>query len=146
VYIPPLTEQNVYLHRRDKSVGHPEDLGDYDVLAFLPDKNIVISIECKDVLPAFSLKDAKTLRETIFGKSNEDKGQFNQILKRENYLNDNIVNVAKTLDWELDEDNLPRIMTLYVARRTYWWTEFPPDDIKATFLQIDMLDEFIKGL
>ena len=51
---------NVYLHRIDKERNHP-DIGDYDVIGFYPEKNVVLNIECKDILCPYCLKDSRRL-------------------------------------------------------------------------------------
>jgi hypothetical protein len=66
--------KNARLHRFDKQGKHPPDLGDYDVLGFYPEKNCILSVECKDILPVFCFKDLKRLREKFFGRSQKDKG------------------------------------------------------------------------
>jgi len=91
----PYVQINCKLHKLDDRGGHPIDLGDYDVLGFYLDKNIVFNVECKDILPVFCLKDAKRLREKIFGKDTEDEGHFRQINKRQAYLSDHLLEIAQ---------------------------------------------------
>jgi len=142
----PYARPNLELHSVDKNRDHPSDLGDYDVLAFYLKKNTVLNIECKDILPAFCLKDAKRLRETIFGKENKDEGHFRQINKRRDYLLLHLLKIAQALKWPIDVNNLPKIVTIYLTRMTYWWTKFPPKDFKTVFLRVDMLSKFIEDL
>ena len=142
----PYARPNLELHSIDKSRNHPSDLGDYDVLAFYPQKNIALNIECKDILPAFCPKDAKRLRETIFGKDSKDEGHFRQINKRRDYLLLHLLGIAQSLKWPVDVNNLPKIVTIYLTRMTYWWTKFPPKDVKTIFLQVDILSKFIEDL
>ena len=142
----PYARHNTALHKLDKEKNYPLDLGDYDVLAFYPGKNIILNIECKDILPAYCPKDAKTLQETIFGKDNKDEGHFRQINKRRDYLSLHLLEITQTLKWPIDINNLPKIITIYLTRTTYWWTKFPPRDVKTVFLRIDMLSKFIEDL
>lgn len=142
----PYARYNTELHSIDKNKNHPLDLGDYDVLAFSPGKNIILNIECKDILPAFCPKDAKRLRETIFGKDNNDEGHFRQINKRRDYLSLHLLEIAQALKWPIDVNNLPKIVTIYLTRMTYWWTKFPAKDVKAVFVQVDMLSKLIESL
>jgi hypothetical protein len=128
------------------SPSHPLGLGDYDVLAFIPEKNVILNIECKDILPAYCLKDAKRLREKIFGRHGKDRGHFEQIEKRQSYLTEEILSIAKDLSWPISVDALPKIVTIYLTRLTYWWTRFPPREVSALFLQVDMLAQFIREL
>lgn len=128
------------------SPSHPSDLGDYDVLAFIPEKNVILNIECKDILPAHCLKDAKRLREKIFGRPGKDQGHFAQIEKRQRYISEQLPNVAKTLAWPVNVDTLPKIVTIYLTRLTYWWTRFPPREVSALFLRVGTLAKFIEDL
>jgi len=142
----PFAMPNAKLHKLHKGENHPLDIGDYDVLAFYPGKNVILNIECKDILPPYCPKDAKTLQETIFGKDNNEKGHFRQINKRRDYLLLHLLEIAKALEWPVDVNNLPKIVTIYLTRMTYWWTKFPPKDVKTIFLQVDMLSKFIEYL
>ena len=36
-------EKEVYLHKRDRNSGYPDDLGDFDVIAFLPEHNVLLN-------------------------------------------------------------------------------------------------------
>jgi len=74
------------LHRVDKAGNHPKDLGDYDVLAFYPQANTILNIECKNILPVYCIKDAKTLRETIFGIPVKMRGIFVRLINDRNIL------------------------------------------------------------
>jgi hypothetical protein len=134
------------LHRLDKAGNHPKDLGDYDVLAFYPQANTILNIECKSILPVYCIKDAKTLRETIFGIPGKDEGHFRQINKRQKYLMDHWATIARAFNWPLDLEKPPRILSLYVTPTTYWWTRYPPHKVNTTFVQIEMLMNFIEGL
>ena len=124
----------------------PRDLGDYDVLAFYQKKNIILNIECKYIVHAYCLKDAKTLRETIFGKEEKDKGHFRQINKRLYYLSLHLLEIAQALKWPIDVNTLPKIITIYLTREIYWLTKFPPKEVKAIFLRVDMLSKYIEDL
>jgi hypothetical protein len=136
---------NCILYDRDRAGGHPNDLGDYDVLAFYSEKNVILNIECKDNLPPFCLKDATRLKRTIFGDG-DDEGHFRQINKRRNYLLKNVQKIADGLHWPIDSQNLPRVVTIYLTRDTFWWTRFPPIDTGVTFLQCTQLFMFIEKL
>jgi hypothetical protein len=137
---------NAKLHRLDRSGNHPEDLGDYDVLAYLPQSNSILNIECKNLLSVFCPKDMKTLRETIFGIPGKNNGHFRQINKRQEYLVANWSAIFKTLKWPLNQEKPPEVISLYVTPKTYWWTRFPPSDVVTIFLQIELLSTFINNL
>ena len=139
-------EKNLFFHKRDKNGNHPGDLGDYDVLAYYPQKNVVINIENKDLLPPFCLKDTRRLRESIFGSSSLAKGYLGKVESREKYLQDNILQIGMFLNWNLDAANPPKVISLFVSRMVYWWTHFPPRITTVKFLRIDFLHDFIKSL
>lgn len=140
------SEKNVKLHTRDRKGNHPTELGDYDVLSFYPEGNVVLNIENKDILPAFCLKDAKRIREKIFGKSDKDRGYLEKVEKRENYLKNNLVKISKALNFSINPNDLPRVISLFVSRRSYWWTRFPLRQTKVKFLRIDLLSNFLENL
>jgi len=142
----PHARMNCKLHQLGPKGYHPADLGDYDVLAFYPVKNVVLNIECKDILPVHCLKDAKRLREKIFGRPDKNEGHFEQINKRQSYLSNCLPEIASALEWPIDSENPPKIITVYLSRRSYWWTRFPPKEIDAVFLRIDLLSKFINDL
>ena len=142
----PHIRKNLKLYNLKPKGSHPSELGDYDVLSFYPDKNIVFNIECKDILPVHCLKDAKRLREKIFGRPGKDEGHFGQINKRKDYLAEHIFDIGTALEWPMDSKNPPEIITIYLSRRSYWWTSFPPEEIEAVFLRIDLLSDFIRNL
>lgn len=139
-------EPNVDLANRDKSAGHPGDLGDYDVLAYIPNSHVILNIECKNLSKVFCLKDAKRLRETIFGEPGKDEGHFRQIRRRQKYLEEHWEAVAKLMRWPLTSTTPPKILPVYVTSTAYWWTRFPPYEVPTQFIQINLLSEFIKGL
>ncbi len=136
--------KNCDLH--DVNTFYPAELGDFDILAYLSEKNVILNIECKDILPVFCLKDAKRLREKIFGRPGKDQGHFEHIDRRQKYLTENVRQIAKDLSWPLAGDAVPKIVTIYLTRLTYWWTRFPPREINASFLRVDMLANFIQDL
>ncbi|MGF6899707.1 hypothetical protein [Paraburkholderia sp. GAS348] len=61
------------------------DVGDFDVLAYWPETNTWLSVECKYNQPPFCLKDARRLRERIFGVP-PDRAQFAKIEGRRAFL------------------------------------------------------------
>jgi len=139
-------EQRVELHKRDKAGRHPLSLGDYDVLAFYPTKNIVFNIECKDLPPPFCLKDAMTLRELIFGVPNKHRGYIDKVNNRKDYLEKNIALFFKALKWPIDTSKPPDVITIFLSRQNYWWTRFPPIETNIIFLKISRLSYFIDKL
>jgi hypothetical protein len=139
-------EKNVFLHKRNKKGGHPESLGDYDVLAFWPGKNMILNIEDKDIIPPYCLKDAKTIREDIFGHSPRDQGYLVKVEKRALYLSKHLQEIVGILGWKVNPNELPTVVSLFVTRHSYWWTKFPPRPTNVYFVRIDMLDRFLNDL
>ncbi len=142
----PLAQKNLKLDKLEPKGHHPQELGDYDVLSFHQDKNIILNIECKDLLQAHSLKDARRLREKIFGIPGKSQGYFEQINRREDYLKKHLAEIARALRWPIDEKNPPKIITIYLSRNSHWWTSFPSEGINAEFLRADLLSDFINKL
>lgn len=137
---------NVRLDRIDKKGNHPPSLGDYDVLAYYPEKNTVLNIECKDISPAFCLKDAKRLRDRILGPSGKEGGYLRRIIRRQEYLLTHLPKVAGALEWPIEGGTSPKIIPMYLSRRAYWWTRFPPFSTDVVFLRVDLLSNFIEQL
>jgi hypothetical protein len=142
----PFVEKNLFLHKRDHSGQHPDNLGDFDVLTFLKDANVLLIVECKDISPPFCAKDSKRLRETIFGADETDLGHFEQILRRQDYLRHHIQVTMDILKWPIDDQNWPKVMTYYVSRRSYWWTKFPYKQVEAKFCRVDLLAAEIESI
>ena len=137
-------DKEVKLHKRVKKGKHPEELGDYDVLAFLKQKNLILNIECKHLNQVFCLKDAKSLRENIFGRG-EDKGYIEKIIKRENYLKNESEKIMEIMKWPFDK-KLPEIISLFVSKNLYWWAINPPYTNNIKFVTIDSLGKYISNL
>lgn len=142
----PHARKNLKLHELKPKGIHPSELGDYDVLAYYPEKNVVFNVECKDILPVYCLKDAKRLRNKIFGRPGKDDGHFTQINKRKEYLSVHIFDIATALDWPVNPEKPPEIITIYLSRRSYWWTHFPLKEVGAKFLRVDLFSDFIEDV
>ena len=121
-----------------------EDVGDYDVLAFWPALNRWLSIECKYNQPPFCLKDARRLRDRIFGVGS-DHGQFSKIERRRGFLTANLNRLHALLGWPEPESGLtPAITELYVSRNIYWWMMNPPYVVPTQFVRVDGLDFWLR--
>jgi len=129
---------------------HDQSLGEYDVLAYLPQQNILLNIECKDIIGAFCLKDARRVRNRIFrseqekGRKVKNPGNLLKVEKRELWLSKNVSTFAKVLKWPIKKD--PKIISIYVTRTDYWWTKFPPRPTTVQFMRIDFLDKYLHDL
>lgn len=85
--------KSLYLHKRG---SHPQNLGDYDGLAYDEQTETVWCIECKEFEKVESSYDSFQLQQRWFG----EKGKLQQFEKRVQYLNDHIVQVASDLNFK----------------------------------------------
>lgn len=129
---------------------HDQSLGDYDVLAFIPETNTLFNIECKDIIGAYCLKDAKRIRDRIFrpeiekGRKVKNPGNLIKVEKREDWLSKNYSTFANVLKWPIKVK--PKIISIYVTRVDYWWTKYPPRKTTVNFSRVDFLDNFIDSI
>lgn len=134
-----------YAERVNYSRGtHPQEIGEYDTLAYLENENILLNIESKDMDNVYCLKDAKRLKEKIFRLEGKHKGNLLKVEDREEYLRNNTQNFRDKLNWPI-KDN-PTIVSLYISRKYYWWTKYPPRPTSVTFLRLDLLDDYLSDL
>lgn len=138
-------ERRLDLSKRDKKAGYPRALGDFDVLAHIPEKNVVLNVECNDRVPAYVLKDAKTSIEKLFGKPGGKRGKISKVEKRQEFLEANMEKIASTLGWDLGVKEI-NIIPVLISRQLFWWTRFPPVETKVRFERIDCLGELIESL
>ncbi len=122
-----------------------EDVGDFDVLAYWPDANVVVAVECKYNQPPHTVKDSRRLRDTIFGDSEEDRsGQLNRISRRRQFLAKHRARMLELLKWPATEKEDSQYIELYVGREVYYWMVHPPYPVPTQFVRVDMLDSWIK--
>lgn len=122
-----------------------EDVGDFDVFAYWPDANLVVTVECKYNQPPYTVKDGRRLRDRIFGKAEDDKaGQFSRILRRRQFLEKNRLRMLELLKWPQSEGKPFRHVELYVSRDVYYWMVHPPYPVPTKFVRVDALDTWIK--
>lgn len=122
------------------------DIGDYDVLAYFPDSNKWVMVECKYNQPAYCLKDMNRLRVKIFGKDELDtKSHISKVRGRYNFLLTDYDRIRKSLNWPQPLKNKKiEITNLYISKNTYWWFRYPPYEVDLNFVQIDFLDQWLK--
>jgi hypothetical protein len=122
----PFVKRGIDFFRKFRSEGF-EDVGDFDVLAYWPADNLLVAVECKYNLPAFTMKDARRLRDKIFGKAESDRA------------------VLELLEWPEPESKPTANMELYVCRDVFYWMIHPPYPVSTKFVQVDVLDAWIKN-
>lgn len=138
--------KGVYPHQFDKDIA---DIGDSDVLAYLEEKNVLLNIESKIIDPPHSNKDSGRMQRRIFGETKEDgsfvKGDLQFVEERGRYLKANGKQLIEKLGWRCLSAE-PRVVSLFVTRIGYWWTKHPPIPTDVKFVEIRLLDDFIKNV
>lgn len=131
-----------FKHRYPKEAF--EEVGDFDVLAYWPDRNFWLAIECKYNKPPFAIKDARRLREHIFGKSDAG-GHIEKIVRRRAFLSGNAERLRTLLGWPEPEVSTASGIDLYVCPRIFYWMRNPPYPVDTEFVRIDMLDAWLQS-
>jgi hypothetical protein len=137
------------LHKADRDGNHPIDLGDYDVLAFIKNKNMLVYIECKWMDPPYCLKDARRLRQKIFGRittsGSFENGYIQKAERRAEYLTSHLSDIMRALKWH-PESMPPHLVALFVTQMGFWWTRFPIIETQMKFVNLKLLDDYISKL
>lgn len=124
-----------------------EDVGDFDVLAYWPDSNTLVTVECKYNQPPRTMKDSRRLRDRIFGKAENDRaGQFSRILRRRQFAEKNRQKMLSLLKWPAPTADKQRDVELYVSREVSYWLIHAPYLVPTKFVQVDVLDSWIKNV
>jgi hypothetical protein len=140
----PFAIHGIDFKRRFPKEGF-DDVGDFDVLAYWPARNLWLSVECKYNQPPFCLKDGRRLRERIFG-AGKDHGQFQKIERRRVFLSRNVAQLRELLKWPEGAAGLePRFLEVYVSRDIYWWMRNPPYVVPTEFVRVDALDNWLRS-
>jgi hypothetical protein len=122
-----------------------DDVGDFDVLAYWPESNLWLSVECKYNQSPFCLKDARRLRDRIFG-TGENRGQFAKIEGRRAFLAARVDQLRQLVGWpEPTCTAPPRFIEVYVSRDIYWWMRNPPYEVPTHFVRIDALHGWLQS-
>lgn len=137
-------DKEVYLHKRDKSGNHPLELGDYDVLAYLPNSNILLNVECKHHLGAYSAKDARKYLDKMYEPDKSGKNAIDKVINREQYLDQNYHVALDILGTK--STNKPQIISLYVTKIRTFYIMFPREKTNIKLLSIYDLDDYLKSI
>lgn len=140
-----IVQKNLWLHKLDKASKHPETLGDYDLLAFFPQSNLVLNIECKDYYDVFCLKDASRLVRTIYGETG-NTGDIHKLIKRTNYLNKHLLSIAEKLLWKIEGTNMPEIRSVFLTRNYPIWEVASPVKESVKCLGLEIFSDYLDGL
>ena len=140
----PLVQRNIDFFRKFRKESF-DDVGDFDVFAYWPDRNLLVTVECKYNQPPYTVKDGRRLRDRIFGNAEDDKaGQFSRILRRRQFLEKNCSSMLQVLKWPESKANPVRHVELYVSRDVYYWMVHPPYNVSTKFVRVQALDNWIK--
>jgi hypothetical protein len=122
-----------------------DDVGDFDVLAYWPETNLWLAVECKYNQPSHCLKDARRLRERIFG-AGADHGQFAKIERRREFLACHASRLRDLLGWPESPAGREAVFReAYVCRDVSWWLKHPPYAVPTAFVRVDALDGWLRG-
>ena len=125
-----------------RKINKNENVGDYDVLVYIPQKNTWVMVECKFNQTPFCMKDMKRLREEIF--ATEKPSHITKIMKRYEFIKQYHQKFAKFFGYPVTSDESPIIKTLYVAKSINWVHRGYSRDSNIEFVQLDNLDYWIK--
>ncbi len=53
--------------------------------------------------------------------------------------------MIKRMNWNVPSAS-PTIISIFVTKMSYWWTKFPPVETDVNFIEIKLLDGFLKKL
>lgn len=125
-----------------RKINKDENVGDYDVLVYIPQKNTWVMAECKFNQTPFCMKDMKRLREEIF--ATEKPSHITKIMKRYEFIKQYHQKFAKFFGYPVTSDESPIIKTLYVAKSINWVHRGYSRDSNIEFVQLDNLDYWIR--
>jgi hypothetical protein len=137
---------SVYPHKIDSSTN---DIGDIDVLVYLPNSNIILNIESKIIDPPYCNKDAGRMqRMTFIGEKKPDgtktKSYTDKVLEREEYLRKKGLMIGKSVGIIGSSVNeTPQVKSLFVTKMGYWWTKNPPIQTGIDFIEIQLLEDHL---
>lgn len=127
---------------------HATDIGDVDVFALLRSKNIILNIESKIIDQAFCNKDLQRISRAIFGRTDSGgsfvKGYLQKVEDREAYLKTQGKTLAERY-WPKLPDT-PKVVSIFVTQSSYWWTKYPTTKTDVHFIELQLLEDFIKDL
>lgn len=139
----PFVARGIDFYRKFRVEGF-EDVGDFDVLAYWPDHNLLVAVECKYNQPAYTMKDGRRIRDRIFGRKEDDKGQIGKVLHRGSFLKRHRTRMLELLGWPKPAIVPERYVELYVSRDIYYWMVHPPYPVPTHFVRIATLDFWLK--
>lgn len=139
----PYVARSVDFYRKFRAEGF-DDVGDFDILAYWPEHNLLVAVECKYNQPAYTMKDGRRMRDKIFGRNEDDKGQIGKVLRRGAFLQRHRTRMLELLEWPRPANVPERYVELYVSRDIYYWMVHAPYPVSTHFVTISTLDSWLK--
>ncbi|WEN15593.1 hypothetical protein PY254_02655 [Rhodanobacter sp. AS-Z3] len=133
-------EHGIDFHRRFPREGF-DDVGDFDVLAYRPEDNQWFMVECKYNKPPFCIKDARRLRDEIFGKAS--KSQLVKTARRRAFLEAHAARLLQLLNWPAGAAVEIQIEDLYVCPRIFQFMRRTPRPVSTKFVRLGKLDTLL---
>jgi len=139
----PFVMHGIDFFKRFRSEGFA-DVGDFDVFAYWPESNVIITVECKYNRPPFCVKDSRRLRDTIFGASPTDReGQISRVTARRAFLQEHRARLLELLRWPAATVPAGEDLDIYVSRDLHYWMFDPPYSLPTQFLRVDALQDWL---
>ena len=107
-------ESDIELHRFDRKGSHPNNLGDYDVIALDKVGRKLFIIECKVIQPVGSVYEQSMQQKGFFEQNKYDE----KFQKRIDYFSSNFRGFFINLEYELS-DNEYKIIPLMVVNKVF---------------------------
>lgn len=136
-------EHGIDFHRRFPQEGF-DNVGDFDVLAYRPEDNRWFMVECKYNKPPFCIKDARRLREEVFGRT-PNSGQLAKIARRHAFLESHAPRMLELLNWPAGAAIERRIEDLYVCPRIFPFMRRTPRPVPTQFVRLGKLDALLRS-
>lgn len=127
---PQTVVKNFDFIKRDPLFSH-KDVGDYDVICYNGDDNILWILECKEMLPPYSFKESKKTRDAVFNT------YLPKIIRRQKYLQQNI-SVFEKLN-KRKFKTTPQIKSIYISSYNYWRTQDFANKTGIEFITLKLL-------
>jgi hypothetical protein len=125
-----------------------EDIGDIDIFALTTDRKILLNIESKVIDQAFSNKDINRVSQKIFGRTTSkgefEKGYSQRVEARAEFLKVSGKQLAESIWGKVAED--VRVVSIFVTPTSFWWTKFPPVETDVNFVELSLLEDFLRSL
>jgi hypothetical protein len=139
----PFVLRGVDFYRQFRAYNF-DDVGDFDVFAYWPDINLLVTVECKYNQPSHTMKDGRRLRDKMFGKAEDDHaGQFSRIRRRRRFVEQNRTKLLELLNWPISDAPIKDV-ELYVSRDVFYWMVNPPYFVPTQFVRVDVLETWIR--